>query len=890
MPKLRLHQQEALKIAQEIINGNNKKKTTIAHVSPGAGKAQPLDSLILTPTGYVKMGDIKVGDEVLCPNGTTSKIIAVHPQGLKDIYRINFSDYTFAECCEDHLWYLETTYTRLNKTKKRKKNSYRKPNVQPLKAFKDTLIKSNKKYYSIPMVSNLNFSENDKLPIDPYLLGLLLGDGYIGGRSVSLTTYDFEIADYIKNLVPEGVSVVSWKKKGVYGLVGKKPKPNALLLLLDNLGLAGKKSEDKFIPEIYKWTSAENRIEMLRGLLDTDGTVGKPGGNRNPRSSAKVSFTTVSRQLMLDVKFLIESLGGMATVDSRIPTFTGKDVNGNKIKKKGQLAYTIRVGMPPSINPFRLKRKANLYVPKTKYLPTRYISNVEYVGKKEAQCITIDSPNHLYITNNFIVTHNSLMSVIFAKALADAKLINRVVWVCPRTSLTRQAVDGFKNAFNQIYSARVADNNPPLFRDVSSGRIAYATTYQSIAAQPEIHFNATSNYPFLLILDEPHHLKDEKDGAWIDAIKPLQAKAFHTLLMTGTIERHDKKVIPFIEYDEEGKRFYPRKDIFYSRYEALIEEAVVPIEFAHEDGWAEFEEDSGRQKVNISQATSEEVSKVIQTFLSKTEFRDRLLNRGITHWLEHRKKYSSRAIVICSSQAMARSITKQLQEQYKVDAVLAISDEPESQAVIKNFRNNNDGQILVTVGMAYEGLDVPDCKHLICLTNFRSVPWLEQAFARVTRVDYRAMSKGVSYDDQKAYIFVPDDPRMQMVVAYLKDEQDRGLKAKKEKIKKDQDGEKRKKSEWKPIGAESTNSTSMLLSEQLPDDITSIVPAVQEDEKDLRRKIEMLSRRRDILRRYERGTTNKLLFSEFRKPRNKMSQMELSRVLKYLESLHKSER
>lgn len=493
----------------------------------------------------------------------------------------------------------------------------------------------------------------------------------------------------------------------------------------------------------------------------------------------------------------------------------------------------------------------------------------------------------------------SLAAAVFSQELLKTKKVDRVVWICPRTSLVLQGAEGFRDPeWNPNYSARPADNVPPLFREANRGKVCYVTTYQSVAARPELHFKECAPYNYLLILDEPHHLKDDEAevGTWVRPIDDLVGNATHTLLMTGTIERHDKKLIPYLDYEEDGDYRFPKKDIVYSRFDALLEEAIVPIDFQFEKGWAKFEDDHGEHTVEISNATDEEVSAVIQTLLGKTEFRDRLLTRGLEHWVEQRKRYKSRCIVVCASQNMARSVSTQIVELYpKCEVALAISDDPKSDKIIKSFRRGEFGHVLVTVGMAYEGLDVPDCKHMICLTDVRSIPWLEQAFARVTRVDYRAMAAGLSYAEQKAHIFVPDDPRMQKIVGHLKEEQDKGIKIKKEKIPGELEEEEKEKdagsapgAAFRPLGATSSGTETGTLNAQGIDEVLATFAApvvIEEDEKELRKKIEMLSRRRDGMKRLPRGSTNRLLMSHFGKPRPKMGMIELRRVHAYLTDL-----
>jgi len=498
------------------------------------------------------------------------------------------------------------------------------------------------------------------------------------------------------------------------------------------------------------------------------------------------------------------------------------------------------------------------------------------------------SLNKLTLAHSIPGAGKSIGAVLFTKELIENKKIDHAIWVCPRTSLTNQSAEAFKDKeLNPYYTARVAENKAPLFRDTQFGCIAYTTTYQAIAANPKLHFDELKDKRYLLILDEPHHLKDKSGALWTEAIQPIFDKATHTLMMTGTIERHDKKLIPFIPYEEEDNLYFPKKDIYYSRFDALLEEAIIPIEFAYEKGWAEFEDEFGIRNVEISQASEEDVSKVIRTFLSKTGFRNKLLDRGVTAWLNSLSTYKSRMIVVCSSQKMAKGVTQYLKSKYSIDTVLAISDDPESHKNITEFRKKIRGQVLVTVGMAYEGLDVPDCKYLICLTNTRSLPWLEQAFARVTRVDYSAIKEqNIPYQDQKAFIFVPDDPKMQNIVKLIIEEQDKGVKGKKAKKPKVGLPMGPRIANFKPIGAESSGSETEIVS------VNNLVEETfykdsslyqTDEERDKRKQIDIIIRRRDSMKRLERGTTFALVKGKFSKTPDEMTTEELSEVLSFLD-------
>ena len=350
----------------------------------GLGKAGPLDSPVLTPTGWKLMGDIVVGDEVVNAQGGASRVTGVFPQGEKDIYRVVFSDGTSLECCEEHLWYVRSAVRKFRS----------QPGlVRPLREFMHDLrdAAGNAKHY-IPMVRPIEFREGD-LPLDPYLVGVLLGDGGLTTGSIYLSAAEAEIVASVRNALPAGVALKS-KRRFDWRFTGHIGKYNPLTTALRRLGLVGCGSAEKFIPEVYKFASVQSRTALLQGLLDTDGCVRKSDNN--------IEYTTVSPQLAQDVAFLVQSLGGTARIRTKP---TGYRVNGER--KACKLAYRMSVILPPEIQPFRLSRKAEMYQPRPKYGPSRAIVDVIPVGRKQAQCIAVDAPDGLYVTDHCIVTHNT---------------------------------------------------------------------------------------------------------------------------------------------------------------------------------------------------------------------------------------------------------------------------------------------------------------------------------------------------------------------------------------------------------------------------------------------------------------------------------------------------
>lgn len=394
----------------QIVFDKNTKVIFINGVA-GSSKAQPLDSDILTPFGWVKMGDLKIGDQVFSCDGNPTTVLGVFPQGKKEIFKITFSDGTFTECCGDHLWVTQTNRERYarkrvpgkrceDKTHKSAKKGSVKTTLEILKTL---FVKNTKRpNHYIPITEPINFVEKP-LPLHPYVLGSLLGGGEFGSNRVTFSSADQESVDRIKTLLPENINIDKIPSaKQDYSITDSQSswvKENRVKTILKQYGLMDKKSKDKFIPDCYKFNSVENRLELLRGLMDTYGTA----------SESHSSFSTVSEQLAKDVIFLVQSLGGTARFSKR-PSFYTK----NNEKIKCQDSYYISIKLPSQFNPFHLSRKANKLKISEKYFPRRSICNIEKIEEKDCQCIYVEDESHTYLTNDCIVTHNTFMAVYCA--------------------------------------------------------------------------------------------------------------------------------------------------------------------------------------------------------------------------------------------------------------------------------------------------------------------------------------------------------------------------------------------------------------------------------------------------------------------------------------------
>ncbi|MBX3452482.1 MAG: AAA family ATPase [Planctomycetaceae bacterium] len=347
----------------------------------GIGKAQPLTARVLTPQGFVPMGELEVGDRVIGSNGQSCRVLGVFPQGLKDVYRVTFRDGSSTECCDDHLWFTTT----FNERKQGLSGA-----VRTLRDIRESLRYGTHFNHAVPRVRPVEFDAND-LPAAAWLLGIYLGDGHTS-TSVVITNSEADIHDRIREAVAaEGDQIVLFNEIHLR-IVSPDGRGTAFKRALEELGLSGLPSEEKFVPPEYLHGSIAQRLELLRGLIDSDGYVTHPGS---------VEYTTVSRQLSHDFCFLVRSLGGSAKVVTKQGAYTKGGV-----KHVCRLAYRIHASLPEEITPVSsAKHLAKWGTPEWHILHT--IRSVEPIGRKECQCIRIDALDSLYVTDDFILTHNT---------------------------------------------------------------------------------------------------------------------------------------------------------------------------------------------------------------------------------------------------------------------------------------------------------------------------------------------------------------------------------------------------------------------------------------------------------------------------------------------------
>ena len=370
----------------------DKNKYVVVALEMGLGKAQPLNSEVQTPEGPVPIGSIKVGDFVVGVDGLPKAVRGVFPQGVKKSYKVYFNDGSSCECCEDHLWSVKTA------NDVHRGGDFR---VLPLKHIAKKLKQSNgNRIWSIPQCSPVEYVKKS-LPISPYVFGLILGDGSVNGGSFHISNTSEQILRNVQEIYPQSYRTISGD---IVPYIPGGREENILRKIFKERFVSCL-SKNKRIPLEYMYTCVEHRVSLLRGLMDTDGYISEDG---------HTSYTTASEGLAKDVESLVKSLGGISKIRYK--------------KSKCQTgefdSWNVLVSLLPEVDyvskAFKLDRKPK----KSKYPPRRYIDRIEFSRECETVCISVEGDH--YLTNNYIVTHNTTCALELAHQRGGRLLV-----VCP---------------------------------------------------------------------------------------------------------------------------------------------------------------------------------------------------------------------------------------------------------------------------------------------------------------------------------------------------------------------------------------------------------------------------------------------------------------------------
>lgn len=379
------------------VGGHPIERFTTIHGPSSHGKAQPTDEPVLTPLGWRPIGAVEPGDLVIGSDGQPVRVTGVFPQGVKDVYRVEFDDGASTRCCAEHLWLTATEnernrgrYTRGPRPERARSHngSDGAGSVKTTAEIQSTL---DEKHYA-PVCAPIHFAADIgvNLPLDPYVVGLLLGDGSFRNASIVFTSDDAELRDAVcREAVRLGdmahVVEPDTRCAGVRVVGGARGESDGSQMKahLVSHGMWGYRSENKHVPFEYLHASPEQRLALLRGLMDTDGSA-------PPDNTRQSQFSSTSESLRDAVLFLARSLGARARW---------------YLKETDCLdAYCVMI--TSDFNPFQLERKAQQWR-KGDRARLRRIVAVERVGQSACVCIKVDATDQLYVTRDFVVTHNT---------------------------------------------------------------------------------------------------------------------------------------------------------------------------------------------------------------------------------------------------------------------------------------------------------------------------------------------------------------------------------------------------------------------------------------------------------------------------------------------------
>lgn len=462
-------------------------------------ESQPLTAKILTPNGYKLMGDIDVGDVITGSDGGVQTVTHINEVGQCMTYTFGFSDGSKVQSTPNHIWEVDKV-----------QGSRKRITLRTHEIAENYLYKSPggqiQYRYRVPHHPIVQFAkQSKKLPLHPYLVGALLGDGsvkHVPKYSPSISTTDQEIVDSFNNLLPDGCelkfdSKCAYRIVDVRGRQGNKPdKKSRARQVVVKAGIAGHGSETKFIPDKYLKSTPSERLALLQGLMDTDGSA----------SSSMTTFHTGSIQLVKDVQFLVHSLGGVAshrvTKDNREDRYLDMQI--------------LNIRLPDGVVPFRLTRKIERMVGR-KNAVCRTITSIE---KDETpsitRCITVSNADGLYLTDNMIITHNSAH-------YERPELIEAALGDNTNCQVDISSVNGLGNVFHRKREAGidwVPDKEP-----IEAG------------------------FTRVFVIDWSHH--PEKDQAWYDKRKAKAEREGMQHIFAQEVERNYSAAIQntLIQYD-----------------------------------------------------------------------------------------------------------------------------------------------------------------------------------------------------------------------------------------------------------------------------------------------------------------------------------------------------
>lgn len=426
----------------------------------GTGKALCNNEKVLTTTGWVPMGEITLKHKVIGSDGTPKNIEGIFQQGKRDIYKVTFIDGTSVMCDLDHLW---TVSDRKND------NGWR---VLTTREIVENGVVSREKYdkrygtfqkewrYGIPFCSENQFGSNDNIKIHPYLMGVILGDGCITKSNITISNKSRTLLESLSVLLPEGdtITILKYENGAWYASIKTKTNSNSkssVALYLEDIGLLGLKSEEKFIPMEYFTADLEYRKLLVQGLIDTDGYI---------KDGQLDEYSTSSKLLADGFLEIGRSIGMQLSIKERVGKY-----KKNKEYTSCKINYRIR------------ERFRNAY--------SKSIVSIGYSHNNDATCIKINAHDSLFVTAGYNLTHNTWLVLQLATRLAqEDKNAKIFLWLSEDPDGTvRDRHDAIQEKILHLYGADninaqidVSTDDPLLLLDTNGGSVKLSSKFYAM--------------------------------------------------------------------------------------------------------------------------------------------------------------------------------------------------------------------------------------------------------------------------------------------------------------------------------------------------------------------------------------------------------------------------
>lgn len=611
----------------------------------------PLDPelQVATPGGWRRLGDLAVGDQVFADDGTPTAVVGVVDYPETPCFEVVFSDGLSVICDDSHRWDVRRMGSDA-------KGEWRTVTLQEIRQFVTTGVQGNWRTgvqrtvrmaeagetpwldsrgyprYQVPVPEAVRYPERD-LPIDPYLLGVLIGDGALSTGSVRFHKDEPEMVERIAAaLPPECVIKPQGRRQGSWMIVHKDgcrcPKPrdggraNPVVQALVDLDLWGKRSEEKFIPREYLLGSIGQRLALLQGLLDTDGTCKVQSTTRcgEKRARGGVSFGSSSAQLIQDISELVRSLGGLVT--ARKPYQAGyRKPDGTRVACK--MSYRIGLRLPEGVEPFFISRKSAIYQGPCSTGSNgglvRSIVGIRPAAARPLRCITIAHESERFVADSYLSIKNSakstslclLLAWLIGRHAAAGKLL-RVLYVSYNVEVARGKSAAIKNlictpeyreVFPMVHLSKTRSSDELWCLDWEEAGIDVRGEDAFTLACAGLKGSITSKRSSLVVVDDAiksaaaianPDVRREMEGNWESVIVPTMFQGgraialgtrfhFDDLFATVFTEKRGWEVLiqQALSYDEDGRArsYWPK---MWSAKYLLARQSANRISFSYQ--------------------------------------------------------------------------------------------------------------------------------------------------------------------------------------------------------------------------------------------------------------------------------------------------------------------